>query len=222
MAILWEEKLDSEESSEPHWSASTIMAIFMASCLVTAVFFGLGYSFGRGGTAKSASNTAVASKTSASASQGIAATTSQKPQFREVANVTHSSPTNVQAPTPAPELHLNRPVAKTPVTERAALIPVPERKAVPKPAAKARTTEHTVKTSTNSHYMVQVGAVGNRKDARMLVAQLRRHGIHASIYPGKQDRFLHVQVGPFSTEQQARAMRHHVMANGYHAILKRA
>ena len=70
--------------------------------------------------------------------------------------------------------------------------------------------------------MVQVGAIGNRKDAERLVAQLRKKGFYAGIYRGKHDKFLHVQIGPYKNEQQAQSMRHHLMASGYHAILKSA
>src|SRR6185437_1997332 len=56
MSALWDEKLEGIDTAEVHWGAGTILAIFFASSLVSAVFFGLGYSFGRGGTAKSAIN----------------------------------------------------------------------------------------------------------------------------------------------------------------------
>ena len=70
--------------------------------------------------------------------------------------------------------------------------------------------------------MVQVGAIGNRKDAERLVAQLRKKGFYAGIYRGKHDKFLHVQIGPYKNEQQAQSMRHHLTASGYRAILKTA
>lgn len=225
MAIFWEEKLDSEDDSEPHWNTSTIMAIFMASCLVTAVFFGLGYSFGRGGTPKVQLNRASAqSLDGPPASQSVKQTT-PKPAFREVANVANPATLKAQSGPATPETHTIRTAPKlttaAPV-ERAALISVPEHATAPRLATRERSRVKTARVSANSRYMVQVGAVGNRKDARLLVSQLRRHGIHAGVYPGKHDRFLHVQIGPFATEQQALTMRHHVVATGYRAILKRA
>ena len=54
MAAVLEENFDLSDVAEVHWSTNTILAIFFASSLISAVFFGLGYSFGRGGTAKSA------------------------------------------------------------------------------------------------------------------------------------------------------------------------
>jgi cell division septation protein DedD len=53
-----------------------------------------------------------------------------------------------------------------------------------------------------------------------MVAELRKKGFHAGIYPEKNDKFLHVQIGPFKDVAQAQSKRHQVMASGFHAILK--
>lgn len=226
MAILWEEKLDSEDDSEPHWSTSTIMAIFMASCLVTAVFFGLGYSFGRGGTSKAMLITANVQKVDSPATSPSAFNqVNQSPALREIANIANPVALKAQSDSATPETHTIRPAPKLEIAapvERAALIPVPEHATASRFATREHSRVRTARIPANSHYMVQVGAVGNRKDARLLVSQLRRHGIHAGIYPGKHDRFLHVQIGPFASEQQALTVRHRIVATGYRAILKRA
>ena len=73
-----------------------------------------------------------------------------------------------------------------------------------------------------ARYMVQVGAVASRRDARTLVAELRKRGFQATIYPGKHDRYLHVQMGPYRSPEQANAVRHRVMAHGYRAVLKQS
>jgi hypothetical protein len=52
MATLFEEDFDVHDSVEVHWSSSTILAIFFAASLISAVFFGLGYSFGGAGAGK--------------------------------------------------------------------------------------------------------------------------------------------------------------------------
>ena len=52
MTALFEENFDVHDPVEVHWSSSTILAIFFAASLVSAVFFGLGYSFGGAGTGK--------------------------------------------------------------------------------------------------------------------------------------------------------------------------
>ena len=52
MTALYEEDLDLYDPVEVHWNASTILAIFFAASLISAVFFGLGYSFGGADTSK--------------------------------------------------------------------------------------------------------------------------------------------------------------------------
>ena len=52
MTALYEENFDLHDPVEVHWSAGTILAIFFAASLISAVFFGLGYSFGGADTSK--------------------------------------------------------------------------------------------------------------------------------------------------------------------------
>ena len=52
MTAFFDENFDVHDPVEVHWSSSTILAIFFAASLVSAVFFGLGYSFGGAGTSK--------------------------------------------------------------------------------------------------------------------------------------------------------------------------
>lgn len=226
VSAMWEEKLDVLETSDVHWSTSTIMTIFVASSLISAVFFGLGYSFGRGGinkaTAAIASSDVTRSPTPTAAAP-TAQEMSSKPMLRGLLPV-QSTPAGS-----AVDTHSSS-ASQPPV--RAILKPVAVAQNIHKPASPVTATEinpppfvaHTsvAASSGASRYMVQVGAIGDRKDAQMLVVRLRKRGLHAGIYPGKHDKFLHVQLGPFANMQQAKAMRHQVMASGYHALLKPA
>ncbi|MGC1783686.1 MAG: SPOR domain-containing protein [Acidobacteriaceae bacterium] len=229
MATLWEEKLELPEVSEVHWSTSTIMAVFMAASLVSAVFFGLGYSFGRGGTPKPTLNSAAIEP--AGAPDSISQRTPPKPSPVQ--------PVLRQAVASHPPLPL--PTGDIGVTANSHPIPPTlhvAHGATNQPAIPAFAREHkqprvlerdhparqsaNSNTSERARYMVQVGAVADSKDAQTLVSQLRRRGFHAGIYSAKHDRFLHVQIGPFANAQQAQTVRQHVMANGYRAILKHA
>ncbi len=242
MLALWEDNIDTVDTAEVHWSTSTILAIFFAATLVSAVFFGLGYSFGRGGSSKpgfssanlsaaipagitnhstlanlaaeshaqpkpvvaapTQNSVAVKSATTAqgSAVAGSAMAGSAMPGFSHTA-----SSRKIIAQTAAP-------IAAIAKSNSSAAVPVP---------AKTRSGVDTGAVGS-AKYMVQVGAIGNRKDAERLVAQLRKHGLRAGIYPAKHDKFLHVQLGPFATVDQAQAARHHAIAGGFHAILKHA
>ncbi len=215
MTAVWEEKLEAIDTAEVHWSTSTILAVFFAASLISAVFFGLGYSFGLGGTAKPAFSIAN-TRATAAADESVSKPPTERHAVqgaspRETSNSIISRSDGSASPVHAAFRQVS-------ASERAHVIPA--KAARPAPAethGKAAALD-----AGAAHYMVQVGAIGDHKDARRLVAQLRKSGFHAGIYPGKHDKYLHVQIGPFATTEQANTMRHRVAANGYRAILKRA
>jgi len=214
MPAVWDDDLEGPDPAEVHWSASTILAIFFASSLISAVFFGLGYSFGRGGTAKPLNGMMLSPIHASAAPQSETASglpASAMPEQTSVA----------PAHAPEPAMHATGIVAsasnKRAIVNPAALRAEPIAARKPVTAAPEQKGKSAVGTT---RYMVQVGAIGDHKDAQMLVSLLRRKGFHAGIYPAKRDRFLHVQIGPFATEAQAQTTRHRVLASGFHAILK--
>ncbi|MEO6828398.1 MAG: SPOR domain-containing protein [Acidobacteriaceae bacterium] len=203
MMALWEDQLEAPESAEVHWATSTILAIFFAASLVSAVFFGLGYSFGRGGISKPV----VDASTVTPSAEPLAAHAADRNSHRKGAAVVpnlQTLPANGGKHESTPAAHTNSALKVIhPVTATAHVRAVAPAGAAP-------------------HYMVQIGAIGDHKDANRLMAQLRKSGFHAGIYPSTHDKFLHVQIGPFGTEEQANTMRRRVMASGYRAILKHA
>jgi cell division septation protein DedD len=68
--------------------------------------------------------------------------------------------------------------------------------------------------------MVQIAAVSRQADANMLTDALRTNGYTALVRTEPRDNLLHVQVGPFSTLEEARAMRARLKADGYNAFIK--
>lgn len=220
MTAVFEEDFDVHDPVEVHWSTSTILAIFFAASLVSAVFFGLGYSFGGAGTGKHslsfssarASNSAAEPAVQPAKSAPLAASNQPSP-IANLAGNANPHPTAAALSTPPVALH---PIAMTTIAN--AVAPVVEKKNVPPPVI--RHDNAAVIEKSSAHIMVQVGAIGNRKDAERLVAELRKKGFHAGIYAEKHDKFLHVQIGPFKDVAQAQSKRHQVMASGFHAILK--
>jgi DedD protein len=220
MTALYEENFDVHEPVEVHWNSSTILAIFFAASLVSAVFFGLGYSFGGAGTSKRPLTFNSSQASSEPAGMAI-------PVAKSAALTAPNKPSPMA--TPGPQIHTLPPAAvsstppvaspsvATSPTERT-LAPVLEKKIASSPAMQHDNSTTSAKSS--GHIMVQVGAIGNRKDADRLVAELRKKGFHAAIYPQKNDKYLHVQIGPFKDVSQAKSKRHQVMASGFHAILK--
>lgn len=177
MTACLEEKLETMDTTEAHWSVGTVLAIFFAASLISAVFFGLGYSLGGGGTLPS--NAGV---------RAVAASESAQPVVAKATRVS-AQPQHAALGT-ASALHGNAAVA--------------------------------LANSSAARCVVQVGALDSRRDARRLATELRKSGFHAGIYPGKHDKYLHVEIGPFATSEQADMMRHRVMARGYRAVIKRA
>jgi cell division septation protein DedD len=68
--------------------------------------------------------------------------------------------------------------------------------------------------------MVQIAAVSHSQDADVLVSALDKLGYNASVRSGAADQLLHVQIGPFTTRDEANAMRTKLLNDGYNAILK--
>ena len=214
MTALYEENLDFHDTTEVHWSTGTILAVFFAASLTSAVFFGLGYSFGGAGSSKSA----VAVAPAVSAAQPTASSFNRAASSSSVVAVPHAAASASQTSHSVRHVPvLLHPVSVTRTAHPAAIAAV---RAAPPASARHATT--SVSGASKVHTMVQVGAIVHRKDAERLVAQLRKKGFYAGIYRGKHDKFLHVQIGPYAKEQQAQSMRHHLAASGYHAILKSA
>ena len=185
MTAFFEENFDVHDPVEVHWSSSTILAIFFAASLVSAVFFGLGYSFGGAGTGKHSLtfNTTPAKSTAATPTVQPAKPTplpaSNQPS--PITKFTDTLDTHPAAASSTPPVALH-PVAMTPIAHVAA--PVAEKKSVPPPPVQHDNAPASAKTS--GHIMVQVGAIGDRKDAERLVAELRKKGFHAGIYRGEE------------------------------------
>lgn len=210
---------DVMETTEVHWSTGTILAVFFAASLISAVFFGLGYSFGRGGTTKPAFGMVLSG---ASSSSDIVARSASTPAGRT--EMLGNMPTREATANGAAVSQQDKSSATAAYATSARVSAIKARHAIVNPAKASRPIAVRAKSAAvhvhATHYMVQVGAIGNRRDARMLVSKLRLKGFHAGIYQGKHDKYLHVQIGPYATEQQAQTVRHRVAASGYRAILK--
>jgi DedD protein len=127
-----------------------------------------------------------------------AATNTTKPSSGSLIPTTTPAPVPEQQPAPAT------------VTVPTATTPPP-----PPPTEKPAATS-TVPTI----YIVQIAAVSHREDAETLIANLKLRGYDVAIREESQDKLLHVQIGPFTTRKDADAMRQHLLADGYNAIVK--
>jgi cell division septation protein DedD len=89
----------------------------------------------------------------------------------------------------------------------------------PEPApAKAPSVE--MRATLGSGYLVQIAAVRNQEDAKLLSDALQKQKYPVIIaQPG--DRLFHVQVGPYADIKEAEAIRSRLVSAGYNAFLKR-
>lgn len=198
---------EEEESGEPEITLSTasLLGLFVGLVLVCGVFFGFGYSVGRRATANFAASTAgaVINNNGAEDADG---SDSLPPASSKASSPDHDS---VASLVPKPAAGNGDPVT----------LPVEP------PAQAAPPASQTAKKSSfqpeASPAMVQVAAVVHQEDADVLVAALRRLGYTAVVRSGgPQDKFLHIQVGPFATRVEASAVKQKLAADGYNAIIK--
>ena len=71
--------------------------------------------------------------------------------------------------------------------------------------------------------VVQIAAVTREDDAVALAGALRKKDYNVIVVkdPTINDRFYHVQVGPFTNMKEADAMKTRLIAEGYNPIVKR-
>jgi cell division septation protein DedD len=85
-------------------------------------------------------------------------------------------------------------------------------------------TKAVVMTAANGAFVVQIAAVTREEDAAALAGALRRKNYSVFVVnnPSVHDKFYHVQVGPFTTMQDAEAMKAKLTGEGYNPIVKRS
>jgi DedD protein len=140
-------------------------------------------------------NSAVGGKTEIVGSTPTGGSSAGKPS---AANKSGASQNPVTSGTPA--------LSQTPTP--------PTSVATPTPAAAAA-------SGTGGTFMVQVAAVSKQEDAEILVTALhkKQYPVFIANVPG--DALYHVQVGPFTDQKDADAMRQRLSADGYNAIVKK-
>lgn len=211
--------LDKEESEESEITLSTasLLGIFFGLVLICGVFFGFGYSMGRGSGAASSAptgNVADADVTPVEKPQPVAVVAREQ-EDKPVADTPADSPAPAAVETPSLEARAE----ETPVAPVAVKAALSKPSAVPQPAGLG--SAPAVATSpVGSRPMVQIAAVARQEDADALVTALRQRGYGVVVRNEAQDKLLHVQVGPFADRTQAAAMKQKLMSDGYNAIIK--
>jgi cell division septation protein DedD len=191
-------------------STTTLLVIFFGLVMVCGLFFGLGYTMGRGepGAASPLLTTAAAAHGSGK-SGGVAESTiktASQPNLAQVApDKPAPEPSSVPQPLAQPVSTASGAAGSQPVSPQAV-------------AADAGTS--TAATAEPGAIMVQIAAVSNQGDADVLLSALRKRGYSVSVRHEPGDSLMHVQVGPFANQTDAKAMRQKLLNDGYNAILR--
>ncbi len=221
-AAVYEEEDLAGNGAELSLGIGTLLGIFFGLALVCGVFFGFGYMMGHRtpGTYVSSEPLYVAPKPVESpvAPKPSALVPTQPVDSSRVV-LTTTTQTNL-ASTPAPPVQQTGPpqaaattaadVTKPTVSQKVATAPAPASIPVTVPPAPA----------PSGNIMVQIAAVKSPTDAEALADALRKNGFSPTIRTESQDKLLHVQVGPFSNRDDAKAMRQRLSGAGYDVFIK--
>jgi DedD protein len=227
-AQIYEEEEEIRASdADLHLGMGSLIGIFFGLALVCGVFFGFGYLMGHRNPGAYVSSEPLYEKHSS-------APVAPKPSAQ--VPVEPSDAARVVVPTTAPE--------NTVQTDQAAVAPAlksasPALTTAPlalaqKPQSAAAKQEVSAQAAapptasvqpvasqpSTGTIMVQIAAVKSRSDAEALAAALQKNGFNATVRTEAQDKFLHVQVGPFDNRDEAKAMRQKLTNAGYNAFIK--
>jgi DedD protein len=224
-----EEELESKQS-EITLSLASLLGIFFGLVLICGVFFGFGYSMGRGSGSQAkvlenppASNTGDADETAAAQNPPAPAAApvppkQQSPKQQDDQNDQQDAQQDagkaIAKAAPAP-------VVKNAPEEAAAK---PVFSGISKPAPGREPAPYSPPTdeppTATGKPMVQIAAVARLEDANVLVTALRQRGFGVVVHTEPQDKLFHVQMGPFADRGQAAAMKQKLLSDGYNAIIK--
>jgi cell division septation protein DedD len=225
----------------------SLLSIFFGVVLICGIFFGFGYSMGRRNARPAilpaATQPAQTAATAPPLPENELSGAPLKPAAPDDSSApgtsaassdsADSTPAKASAPAkqPAPDNSAAKPSKATRVVEPAATdpslsaVPYAHRPPLPTkphagisaPLAQAPGDSPII---PGHPIMVQIAAVSRQEDAEVLAGALRKRGFNPTVRPGTSDKFFHVQVGPFTDKPQADAMKQHLLADGYNAIVK--
>jgi cell division septation protein DedD len=202
----------------------SLLAIFFGLVLICAIFFGLGYSVGRGSGAHAAAQPTPDVATTAPDSRLPKPSPEQLTPVETPPAATDpgDAPTSDSAPASQPGAETRppagSPASSSPASSPAASSQTPGKTPVTPQATKPAVLEPAA--ATTASFMVQVAAVRVPQDAEILVNALKKRGYTAVVRNEPQDQLLHIQLGPFASRVEAMAMRTKLLGDGYNAVVK--
>jgi DedD protein len=222
-----------------------LLGLFFLLAAICGVFFSIGYSLGKNTGREQALNDQPA--TAATESTAIASGSSQNKPSAVVAVRAEAEPASQeQSGTSNPQSNLTfykavqqtgagapLPPKETPSTAPANATAAPE--SAPVTTAKSATPPSAATSSPAPQVtrpapvtgpgtiVVQIAAISREDDAVALAGALRKKNYNVFVVnnPITNDKLYHVQVGPFTSIQDAEAMKAKLTGEGYNPIVKR-
>jgi cell division septation protein DedD len=190
-----------------------LLGLFFGLVILCGIALGVGYSLGR----NSARQAAAAEASAATAPANQVPSSSSKPGAAQVASPRNpdcttgdNCPTQSASAPSTSDLTFYQSVQQKDTHPQ---LTQPEAATAP-PAAASET-----RTTLGAGYLVQIAAVRNQDDAKLLSDALQKQRYPVIItQPG--DKLFHVQVGPYADIKQAEAIRSRLISAGYNAFLK--
>jgi DedD protein len=197
MKSMLDDDDDRNERTDRELTLSTgmILGIFLGLALLCGLFFGFGYKMGSHRVPQPVSASSTDSASPAAAFGG----------FKPSAGSPAGGSTNSSA----------APATAAADSESGAA----ENAATASPAPSPVVTSPEPPVAAGS-FVVQVAAVSHEEDAQLLVNALRAKGYPVSAHTEPLDKFFHIQVGPFTSMQDANAAKQKLAADGYQPIIK--
>ena len=216
---------DDDDGAEITLGTRSLLGIFFGLVLICSIFFGLGYSVGRGSGQKAAVAAAGPETPAATPNSGLAkpspGQTLASAETPDANAGTHPSDAPAESAPALEPATTEAPAPSSTSAPAATVKPAGFPSTVPGTATPASPTlKPAVATVVPNGIMVQVAAISVPQDADILVDALKKRGYTAAIRNEPQDKLLHVQLGPFASRVEANVMRTKLLADGYNAVVK--
>ncbi len=190
-----------------------MLGLFFGLVILCGISLGVGYSLGRSAAKHAAEATAATIPAAPPPSSANKPGASQvaAPRTPDCATGDNCSPQAASGPS-STDLTFYDTVQQKKV-EHPQLTP-------PEPPPGSSVQPAPARTTLGAGYLVQIAAVRNQDDAKLLSDTLRKQQYPVIItQPG--DKLFHVQVGPYADIKEAEDIRTHLLSAGYNAFLKR-
>ena len=196
--------LAATQDTEITLGTGKMLVLFFGLVALCAVFFGMGFSFGR-------------TSVKAAASDSVPSTTTANGPVR---------PTAVRSPNGNPSSSADLTFYKTVGQSNSdAQLATSDRgnntQDTGAVASEAKNDPANPPAPALNGYYVQVAAVSKQEDAEALVEALKKKQYAAFAGNAPTDKLFHIQVGPFPDIKDAETIRTKLVSDGYNPILKK-